>query len=111
MADPTSLPACADRGRARRRYVGADFIDVRCEAGDPKGGAYKAHWVAQKPSLGLPFGGNLPFLIDGETGVKLVQSNTILRFIGRKVRLPTWLHAHQNVPTFRAVVDCDWRRD
>ena len=73
--------------RMALEFVGAAFIDVRCEAGDPKGGSYKAHWVAQKPSLGLPFGGNLPFLIDGDTGTKLVQSNAILRFIGRKYNL------------------------
>ena len=46
-------------------------------------------WKDEKPKLaqgaGLPFGGNLPFLVDGDT--KLVQSNTILRHIGRKYNL------------------------
>ena len=41
------------------------------------------HFWAQ--GAGLPFGGNLPFLVDGDT--KLVQSNTILRHIGRKYNL------------------------
>ena len=51
--------------------------------------ADKQYWKDEKPKLaqgaGLPFGGNLPFLIDGDT--KLVQSNTILRHIGRKYNL------------------------
>ena len=51
--------------------------------------ADKQYWKDEKPKLaqgaGLPFGGNLPFLVDGDT--KLVQSNTILRHIGRKYNL------------------------
>ena len=73
--------------RLALEYACADFIDVRIEAGDPGRDSYKAHWQAQKLACGLPFGGNLPFFIDGDTGVRLVQSNSILRYIGRKFDL------------------------
>ena len=41
--------------------------------------------MGQKPSLNLPFGGNLPYMIDGD--IRLVQSNAILLYIGRKYGL------------------------
>ena len=68
-------------------YVCADFIDVRVEAGSYPSADYKRHWFDSKAALGMPFGGNLPFFTDGDTGVKLVQSNTILRYCGRKFNL------------------------
>ena len=67
-------------------YVCADYIDVRVECEDP-GPSAKKNWKSQKPLLQLPFGGNLPFFFDGDTGVRLVQSNAILRYIGRKFNL------------------------
>lgn len=57
--------------------------------GEPGTDSYKQYWKDEKATLaasaGLPFGGNLPYLVDGD--VALVQSNAILRYIGRKYNL------------------------
>eukprot|EP01065_Artemidia_motanka_P046140 TRINITY_DN6924_c0_g1_i1.p2 TRINITY_DN6924_c0_g1~~TRINITY_DN6924_c0_g1_i1.p2 ORF type:complete len:276 (+),score=100.51 TRINITY_DN6924_c0_g1_i1:63-830(+) len=77
-------------------YVGADFDDVRIDAGsveqghtwtvdgkEMKGG-YKEYWLQHiKPQVSesVPFV-NLPYFIDGD--LRLVQSGAILRHIARK---------------------------
>jgi glutathione S-transferase len=77
--------------RLALEYVRADFVDVRVHygPGEPSTPGYKQFWKDEKPALaasaGLPFGGNLPYLVDGD--VALVQSNSILRHIGRKYNL------------------------
>eukprot|EP01049_Picozoa_sp_SAG25_P000628 SAG25_NODE_22_length_22323_cov_52.926874_13_plen_259_part_00 len=71
--------------RLALEYCGAPCVDVRVEAGEPGQADYKQFWMGQKASLKLPFGGNLPYMIDGD--VHLVQSNAILRYVGRKYGL------------------------
>jgi hypothetical protein len=44
-------------------------------------------FIQVKPTLGLPFGGNLPYMRGGVDNVKLVQSQAILRYIGRQFGL------------------------
>ena len=66
---------------------GADFVDVRIDPGSPDDSAnYKQAWFGKKPAVGeiMPFP-NLPYFMD-ET-VCLSQSNTILKYIGRKYGL------------------------
>mmetsp|Transcript_232 Transcript_232/g.303 ORF Transcript_232/g.303 Transcript_232/m.303 type:complete len:243 (-) Transcript_232:708-1436(-) len=59
-----------------------DFVDVRIEAGDPAlPESYKQAWMKAKPSLPLLFP-NLPYYMD--ENVKISQSNTILRYLGRQ---------------------------
>ncbi|XP_073522926.1 glutathione S-transferase Mu 4-like isoform X2 [Phyllobates terribilis] len=53
-----------------KRYVEGDAPDYD-----------KSQWTNEKEKLGLDFP-NLPYLLDGD--IKLTQSNTILRYIGRK---------------------------
>jgi len=70
------------------RYVGEDFEDkkyaVTVSEGE-KGKVYNRDcWLNEKFTLGLPFP-NLPYYIDG--GLKLVQTNAILRYIARKNNL------------------------
>jgi glutathione S-transferase len=61
---------------------GADFCDVRIAPGQVESDNYKCNWTAVKTGLGkvLAFP-NLPYFMDDK--VKLSQSNTILRYIGR----------------------------
>lgn len=67
-----------------------DFVDVRIEAGPPHGENYRQGWKQAKQSealeqvLKFP---NLPYLLDPDLvgdGYGLVQSDSILRHIGRK---------------------------
>mmetsp|Transcript_4139 Transcript_4139/g.12205 ORF Transcript_4139/g.12205 Transcript_4139/m.12205 type:complete len:246 (+) Transcript_4139:207-944(+) len=68
------------------------YVDVRIDAGDPDSDEYKKAWLRDaKPDMGdLPFP-NLPYYMDVESvapkGVKLSQSNAILRFLGRRYGL------------------------
>jgi glutathione S-transferase len=64
--------------------AGADFCDVRIDAGSPDSPDYKQVWFQRKSSIGeiMPFP-NLPYFLDG-SGVCLSQSNTILKYIGRQ---------------------------
>lgn len=57
-----------------------DWVDVRIDAGNPTMPDYKKAWTDAKPSLSIPFP-NLPYYMDER--VKLTQSNTILRYLGR----------------------------
>eukprot|EP00118_Oscarella_pearsei_P014183 m.119944 g.119944 ORF g.119944 m.119944 type:complete len:213 (+) comp37714_c0_seq1:58-696(+) len=59
-------------------YCGEEFEDKRYPATDRKS------WSDVKFSLGLPMP-NLPYLIDGD--VKVVQSNAVLRYVGRKHKM------------------------
>jgi len=82
-----------------------DFVDVRIDPGDPlEAATYKQAWMKAKPGLGettMPFP-NLPYYLDplegaddGSRCVALSQSDTILRYIGRKYNLmgdPSRLH-------------------
>lgn len=64
-------------------YVGEEFEDKQYEVG-PAPDYNRDCWMNEKHSLGLPFP-NLPYYIDGD--IKIVQSNAILRYIGRKHNL------------------------
>lgn len=68
-------------------FAGADFCDVRIDAGSPASPDYKQVWMTRKPAIGeiMPFP-NLPYFLDnnGADGVCLSQSNTILKYIGRQ---------------------------
>jgi glutathione S-transferase len=68
--------------------AGADFCDVRINAGSPDSSDYKQVWFNRKPDIGniMPFP-NLPYYMDGNSGVVLSQSNAILKFIGRQNNL------------------------
>ena len=88
--DVTTIPADAPDGRLllcywnmrclaqpirlALEYVCCDFVDVRldCEEPDPDDSSVsKRNWFRQKAGLRLPFGGNLPFLLDGENGARV----------------------------------------
>mmetsp|Transcript_61066 Transcript_61066/g.108691 ORF Transcript_61066/g.108691 Transcript_61066/m.108691 type:complete len:248 (-) Transcript_61066:38-781(-) len=74
------------------RYVlemaGVEYADVRLHWGPglPGTDEYKQMWMAKKRKIGeqvlFP---NLPYLIDGD--VKISQTNTILKYLGRKFDL------------------------
>ncbi|XP_065830361.1 glutathione S-transferase Mu 4-like [Oscarella lobularis] len=80
---PVKLGYWAIRGLAQPirlllTYCGDEFEEKRYD------GANRQTWTDEKFSLGLPLP-NLPYLIDGD--IKIVQSNAILRYIGRKHNL------------------------
>jgi len=68
--------------------AGVEYVDVRVHwgPGAPGTAGYKQMWSDRKPAIGevVTFP-NLPYLLDGE--VALAQSNTIIRYIGRKFDL------------------------
>lgn len=68
--------------------AGADYVDVRVHwgPGEPHTPEYKKMWFDRKSAISesMPFA-NLPYLLDGE--VALTQSNTVLRYLGRKFDL------------------------
>ena len=66
--------------------AGADYVDVRIDALDASSPQYKQVWFDAKDRVGkaVPFP-NLPYLLDGDVG--LSQSNTCLKYIGRKYGL------------------------
>lgn len=68
--------------------AGVEYVDVRVHwgPGEPGTAGYKQMWVERKPAVGdaMVFP-NLPYLLDGD--VALAQSNTILKYIGRKFDL------------------------
>ena len=71
-------------------YAGVDFTDVRVDPGPgaPGSPGYKAMWMNQKADLSKSVNFvNLPFLLEEETGTKLVQTRAILRHIGRRYGL------------------------
>ncbi|CAE8601707.1 unnamed protein product, partial [Polarella glacialis] len=68
--------------------AGVDYVDVRVHwgPGNPGSPEYKQMWFDRKGDIGdVMLFANLPYLMDGE--VALAQSNTILRYIGRKFGL------------------------
>ena len=66
-------------------HAGADFAEEFHSMSGPPDFSKEA-WFAVKPTLPLDFP-NLPYLYDAETGVKISQSVTILRYLGRKFNL------------------------
>jgi len=68
--------------------AGVDYSDIRVDPGPGEPGTpeYKGLWFARKKQVGevVPFP-NLPYFFDGD--VKLVQTNSILKYIGRKYDL------------------------
>lgn len=66
--------------------AGVEFADVRIDAKNPGSPEYKQVWFDAKNVVGqsvvFP---NLPYILDG--GVGLSQSNTCLRYVGRKYDL------------------------
>lgn len=70
------------------KYVGIEFNDKRYKFGSgntlQEVDSIRKYWNPEKFTLGLDFP-NLPFFIDGD--VKITQSVTILRYLGRKYGL------------------------
>lgn len=68
--------------------AGVPYTDLRIDPGPGAPGTpeYKGFWFGKKAEVGqVAAFPNLPYLLDGD--VALVQSNTILRYIGRKYDL------------------------
>jgi glutathione S-transferase len=67
--------------------AGADAVDVRIEGGDAAHADYKQDWMKAKESLStvLHFP-NLPYMLDSN-GVNLSQTDSILKYLGRKYDL------------------------
>ncbi|XP_013400620.1 glutathione S-transferase Mu 3 isoform X2 [Lingula anatina] len=78
-----SIRGLAQPIRLLLNYVGEEFEDRKYECG-PAPDFNREAWTSVKHTLGLPYP-NLPYLIDGDR--KVVQSNAILRYIGRKHNL------------------------
>jgi len=76
-------------------YAGVEFEDVTYEQGDGPEFSREA-WYSVKQTLGLPFP-NLPYYLDD--GVKITQSNSIIRYIAKKNNLLG--------KTTQEQVDCD----
>ena len=72
-------------------HAAADFVEELHKAGGPPDFS-KAEWFAVKPTLPLDFP-NLPYLYDGD--VKISQSVTILRYLGRKYGLESKTEAEK----------------
>lgn len=66
--------------------AGADVVDARIDALDASSPRYKQIWFDAKDRVGkaVTFP-NLPYLLDGDVGIS--QSNTCLKYIGRKYGL------------------------
>jgi glutathione S-transferase len=64
-------------------YVGEDFEDRMYTCG-PAPNYDRSSWMDIKNTMGLDFP-NLPYYMSGD--VKITQSNTILRYVGRKYNL------------------------
>lgn len=63
--------------------AGAEFVDELYRAGPPPDFS-REEWLSKKQSMPLDFP-NLPYLFDGD--VKISQSVTIMRYVGRKFGL------------------------
>ena len=62
-------------------FVGVNWEDKRYQVGSPS--TYdKSAWENEKETLGLSLP-NLPYLLNPETGLKLTQTRTILRYLWR----------------------------
>ena len=85
---------CSGLGQPVRyalELAGVEYTDVRVEPGPGAPGTpgYKKMWVDKKAAelhdvIDFP---NLPYFFDPATGVVLSQSNTILKYVGRKYGL------------------------
>jgi len=82
-------------------YLNVEFSDVLYEQGDAPTFS-RDPWLSVKHTLGLDFA-NLPYLIDESTGVKLSQSQAILRFIARQYGRDTGVYSGS--PAELAAVD------
>jgi len=92
-----------------------DFVDVRIEAGDPSDSAsYKQAWMSVKAVLssrGILEFPNLPYYMERESeceSVYLVQSEAIVRYVGRKYNLlPTSMPEHRFMMLSEELKDYD----
>lgn len=101
---PEKIPKCAVDGKITTVYwdicglgqpiryalelAGEPYVDVRVAPGpgEPGNPGYKQMWFTKKPEIAESvIFANLPYLFDGETA--LVQSNAILKYIGRRFNL------------------------
>lgn len=73
------------------QYTGSSWEDVLFVQGGPTDPIPydKSCWFTVKPSLGLDFP-NLPFMVDESNGIRLTQSQAIIRYVAR-------LHPHLNL--------------
>lgn len=70
--------------RLMNEYLGVKWEEKLYEAkATPEGKYDYSEWTSEKWELGLDFP-NLPYMMDPETGMKLTQSDAILRYIARK---------------------------
>lgn len=79
-----NIRGLAQMERLALEYAGANYTDVRIEAGPSDAADYKQAWFGAKPSLDMPFP-NLPYMLDGDK--QIPQSHAILKHIGRKYGL------------------------
>jgi hypothetical protein len=71
-------------------HAGVDLVDVRIDPGLPGSASYKMTWFNAKERLRSPScleAPNLPYYMDNN--VKICQSDTILRYLGRQHSLYT----------------------
>ena len=106
MAPSVTLGYWAIRGlaapaRLLLRVLNVPFEDVLYEQGDAPGFSRDA-WLSVKHTLGLDFA-NLPYLMDTATGVKLSQSQAILRYIARQYGAGSGVY--EGTPAQLAAVD------
>ncbi|KAG5190793.1 glutathione S-transferase Mu 5-like protein [Tribonema minus] len=80
-----SIRGLAEPLRCLLHHCNVKFNDVTYACGDAPGFDL-SDWFNVKHKLGLPFP-NLPYLIDEATGLKMTQSDAILRHIGREHNL------------------------
>ncbi|XP_014662552.1 PREDICTED: glutathione S-transferase Mu 1-like [Priapulus caudatus] len=81
----------AQPNRLLLAYTETEFEDKMYDCG-PGPKFDRSCWTDVKPTLGLPFP-NLPYYVDGD--LKLTQSNTIIRYLGRKHGLAAKTEAEQ----------------
>merc|ERR1712183_566667 len=79
-----SIRGLAQPIRLLLTYVGTEFEDKKYLVTGEKGKYDNSSWFDVKFTLGLDFP-NLPYYIDGQ--IKITQTNSILRYIGRKHNL------------------------
>eukprot|EP00756_Hemistasia_phaeocysticola_P000024 Hpha_TRINITY_DN10018_c0_g1::TRINITY_DN10018_c0_g1_i1::g.83933::m.83933/K00799/GST, gst; glutathione S-transferase len=79
-----SIRGLAEPIRLALEHVGAEYDDVRIDAGPADSDEYKQHWMKKvKPQLAEKHAFiNLPYMFDGDQLIP--QSNAILRHIARK---------------------------
>lgn len=81
-----SIRGLAQTVRNLFAYGGIPFADVRYQQGGESSEWTRDAWLSVKQSVGLDFP-NLPYLLDEKNQLRLSQSVTIMRHIGRQLNL------------------------